>query len=799
MAPIAGVLAPADDAAANADAQARKPASVFLSCPDYTPPPWAGTPSPEGEFAVELIVRGEVRTRVSLDLKAHNCFCIGRAKSCDVVLEGIEPRASRFHCILQCKEGSPELYVFDLKSSHGTLVNGRRIDPMKFEPVRVGEQLRFNADKPTPTDCIAVLCGPEGAMVDEVDVDLTRFREQAAKERAEKERAEQSELARRKEAKRRRLHDEAQRKAVTTVLAERAQKKMQMVRESEEKDRERLHRVTWGMADDAMELPDAAQDENVQRLMGPDGRLDGEKVRQRNLTEKQEQLLTKLEQKQKKLTNLEREKARIESRAVSAKSGGDMDTEFDVVERDRGGGVNLEQAARLEEKIEKVEDELGQQTDNLLLSLGLKKVGDAASKPNKKRTALYETKNEDSDDDFFDRTKPQNKSAIGPMAQNPDEASELAGLPSLHGVQNKASLESTVGLLGAERARVTAQIAMETAKERQRTAAAAAGLCSDEDSLDAFMSGTLEEIRQDRRQKLRHRLAVVESRTAEAQRMLAVARRNAEEPPTGPASSSSAAVPTSAAASQAPMGAEADAAADDDAKIGVGGGDGAPNTAAGAASSDHDRMRGPREGLADALARLKAQGAMDEPVAEVGGDGDDTNASALASEVPKQGASATGQRTKRGPERPPADLLRAASAGVAEVVGESLLPLKSKENVMATTANLVVPQAAAKAPAASAAADAVTAAAVAAAAMAAASRQRVPNAQHVDVGRGGLQLMAPGAGSKRAAPEEDAAMLPPPAPKKKVYGAPRRPEGRMASAARDADMEASGELVEPEG
>eukprot|EP00913_Durusdinium_trenchii_P021104 g19832.t1 len=98
-------------------------------------------------------------------------------------------------------EASPEIYVYDLKSSHGTVLNGKQIDPYKFEPLRVGGQLKFNAVKPTPRDILAVLCGPEEAWSDVMWL---------------------SDLARRKAAKKKRMHAEAQREVVTKAYAAQA-------------------------------------------------------------------------------------------------------------------------------------------------------------------------------------------------------------------------------------------------------------------------------------------------------------------------------------------------------------------------------------------------------------------------------------------------------------------------------------------------------------------------------------------------------------------------------------------------
>ncbi|CAJ1458262.1 unnamed protein product, partial [Effrenium voratum] len=385
-------------------------AAPMTGGPDYQKPSWAGKPS-LSNLSLELIVAGEVRQRVELDVQQHDAFLVGREKNCDVVLEGLEKMASRYHCILQCKENSPEIYVYDLKSSHGTVVNGNQIDPMKFEPLRVGGQLKFNAVKPTPRDVLAVLCGPEEAMEEEGDIDLSDYREQAAKELAAKEKAMLEDLARRKAAKKKRMHAEAQREAVAKAYAAKAQHQMQQRKDQEEKDREKLHEVNWGMGEDAVEIPLEELHGDAQKLMDANGKLDLEKVRQLSLTQKQEAMVQKLEQKQKKIANLLREKQRQEEQAATrARRKQQSDLDIDELPDAGMGTQNMEKIQRLTEKIEKSEEDFGNQADTLYVSLGLKKAG--FGRVSKRQAALYDTRDDGSDDEFFDRTAQAGKDAV---------------------------------------------------------------------------------------------------------------------------------------------------------------------------------------------------------------------------------------------------------------------------------------------------------------------------------------------------------------------------------------------------
>jgi len=494
----------------------------------YKPPEWSGPL--RQPISLEFVVGGSVQKRQELT-SGKDYFLVGRhAKQCDIVLEKFEPKASRVHAVLQCKEDSDELFVFDMGSTHGTLLNNRRVDPQTYTPVAVGHQLRFCADG---SECLVLICGPDELMDEEGEVDLTELRLQAQKEKREAD----QDLARRKAAKKERMMREKTREAVAKMYAEKARQKQQVVQEAIEKDREKLHEVTWGMSADAVEVKDDGLSDEAQKLLeaGDSGWIDPEKVRNyKSLTDKQEQMIAKFEQKKKKLEGLQQQKAKLEGRIKknSMQASADDDCEFDpgMAKMDRDKGVSTEHHARVEQKLITLQEEVVAESDRVLISLGLK-TAEMSEKQKKERAAMYDTNvMGGEDDDFFDRTaKPaakQGNLAAGKKGHGAAADSEFADLPQVgKGVETKETLEQKVKQLQTEKAHVGAKVAMTEvamAKYEKETA----------DELDAFMMGNEKKLVTERLAKLRRRLEKVNELLDEATKMLKVAQRNSDGDPT---------------------------------------------------------------------------------------------------------------------------------------------------------------------------------------------------------------------------------------------------------------------------
>lgn len=756
----------------------------------YSPPEWSGPL--RQPISLEFVVGGSVQRRQEL-ASGKDFFLVGRhAKQCDVVLDA-EPKASRVHAVLQCKEGTDEFFVYDLGSSHGTLLNNRRLEPKTYTPVAVGHQLRFCAEG---SSCLVVICGPDELMEEEGEVDLTGLRAEAAKEKREAD----QDLARRKAAKKERMMREKTRDVVAKMYAEKAQKRMVVLQEEAEKDRTKLHEVTWGMDADAAENPACdGLSEEARKLLEPgdSGQIDPEKVRSyKTLTDKQEQMVAKFEMRKKKLEALQREKGKLEGRIrkQSLKASGDDDTEFDPGENkpDRGGGNASENFARVEEKLYKVSEEVIQESDRILISLGLK-TAEMSEKQKKERSQMYDTNlMGGEDDDFFDRCKVgPAKTKKGAVQGQSGEDKEFADLPRVGtGVETKESLEQKVKTLQSERAHIEAKVAMTEIAVAKYNA-------SEEDELDAFMKANEKLLVTERLGKLKRRQAKIVEFLEEAMKMLTVAQRNSSGDQTVASVHASAAVAAAARKSAAAAAAAVAAAS-------------APKKPMSAA----DVLNA--VSASDALAERKRQAlqAADKAASAATGtsqeDGDDVDQSASASQdsaAAQAASAAAAQAAAEADEaaRKPLIGQKVYGAGPAkqidgQVGGVQILAAPTGKRKIgeldlkrraAREAGVVGPPQGDEDPLAARKRKALEAIDEATKATASGSAEMPPPKRKVYGA-----MLPPSAGAQAASSEAASAEADMPPPQKKVYGAMRPPSAQANTRSRDSGADESGETQE---
>ncbi|XP_048586312.1 kanadaptin isoform X2 [Nematostella vectensis] len=110
----------------------------------YKEPTWSGLVDNGENYSLELLKNGCIIS--TLDLTSKPYYLFGRLPNCDVVME--HPSVSRYHAIIQYKAGQTSksdqgFYLYDLGSTHGTMVNKVPIDPKKYYRLRVGYVIKF--------------------------------------------------------------------------------------------------------------------------------------------------------------------------------------------------------------------------------------------------------------------------------------------------------------------------------------------------------------------------------------------------------------------------------------------------------------------------------------------------------------------------------------------------------------------------------------------------------------------------------------------------------------------------------
>ena len=103
------------------------------------PPEWAAEPTHQ-QALLEVEKGGEkVET---LQVGEHEMYTFGRSLTCDFPLE--HPSISRNHAVI-CHHENGGIYAIDLKSSHGTQINGKPLHPFEAVLLREGAALSFGA------------------------------------------------------------------------------------------------------------------------------------------------------------------------------------------------------------------------------------------------------------------------------------------------------------------------------------------------------------------------------------------------------------------------------------------------------------------------------------------------------------------------------------------------------------------------------------------------------------------------------------------------------------------------------
>ena len=106
------------------------------------PPEWAAEPT--HQQALLEVEKGGEKVE-ALQVGEHEMYTFGRSLTCDFPLE--HPSISRNHAVI-CHHENGGIYAIDLKSSHGTQINGKPLHPFEAVLLREGAALSFGASSP---------------------------------------------------------------------------------------------------------------------------------------------------------------------------------------------------------------------------------------------------------------------------------------------------------------------------------------------------------------------------------------------------------------------------------------------------------------------------------------------------------------------------------------------------------------------------------------------------------------------------------------------------------------------------
>ncbi|EAL72877.1 hypothetical protein DDB_G0271054 [Dictyostelium discoideum AX4] len=103
----------------------------------YKEPEWSKS-NPDIEYKFEVIKSGTIIEHINLNKKPF--YLIGRLPICDIQLE--HATISRQHAIIQHRDGG-KLYLYDLNSTHGSMINKQKCKPNIHIPIKVGDVIKF--------------------------------------------------------------------------------------------------------------------------------------------------------------------------------------------------------------------------------------------------------------------------------------------------------------------------------------------------------------------------------------------------------------------------------------------------------------------------------------------------------------------------------------------------------------------------------------------------------------------------------------------------------------------------------
>eukprot|EP00916_Digyalum_oweni_P008767 GHVL01014624.1.p1 GENE.GHVL01014624.1~~GHVL01014624.1.p1 ORF type:complete len:566 (+),score=123.71 GHVL01014624.1:48-1745(+) len=313
----------------------------------YIPPDWSGT-CIHDNICLEAIKNGEIKAKLTIP-KGQDFVLIGRNDRICHIAVPID-LVSRQHAVITFNKHG-EMFACDLGTSHGTLLNSKKMAAEVYEPLYVGDQLQFADGSVT-----FIVYGPEELMSPDIDEDLTSSMNEVEV-------------------------------SSDDIIPENNNVNV----ESGETD----FGIEWD------EPVEEAEDE----WLAPSGWLDIDRVKEKlTLTTKQENMIKKFEEKIKRLEKLHLDKSQMEDEKAVAKAQLEDETEGKVDKLDK-----------LMVRIEQMEGDLVLYQNNVRSMLNIAAPESQGGIRLSRAARQYAATLDNEDDDFYDRTdlectaKPQKK------------------------------------------------------------------------------------------------------------------------------------------------------------------------------------------------------------------------------------------------------------------------------------------------------------------------------------------------------------------------------------------------------
>ncbi len=405
---------------------------------------------------------GTIVDTVNINIKPY--YVLGRSPQCDLHVES--PSASRRHAVVQHKD-TGAVYLYDLGSTHGTFVNMKRIPPLQYVQLHIGDQFKLGVSSKT-----FIVGGPEELESEEKE--QTKQPETAVPKPPPLSR---EELFRRRVEQVHRIHEERERNKVTFKHDEGG--------------------VTWGMDDDEY---DPKEEEKADRTSSEeeDPDQDAEAIyapaadlkKKGGWNDKQKALIAKIEEVEKKTERAVKEKI-----TLSKKEELDFD-DLTGGQKKRLDGIDDRLA-----KLKKQENEL---RNSLKATTGGKKKKPAEEAPQAQEK--HEEELASDDDEYYDQTARNREKAL----KQQQEAMAAAAAGELQS-ETYETLKTKLETLIKERQSIMEQMMKKSpaagAKPEEKPAEAEAP--REEDPLESFMQKTEKTLAESTRERLTARLTQV--------------------------------------------------------------------------------------------------------------------------------------------------------------------------------------------------------------------------------------------------------------------------------------------------